>query len=341
MRRSVGVGFLGAGLVTQAIHLPALAGMPDQFHVVRVMDIDARLAERVADRCGASFSTDADSVFDDPDVEVVVVASPNALHASQVVAACAAGKRAVLCEKPLAESHGEADAISAAAHASGTHIMVGAMHAYDAGFAAAHRAWLEEGEEALFTQSSILLPHNDVFTDQAAEPASPTPPTPSNAGVSDAVMVRGGMLGLAIHNFPLIRMLNPVVGRVVSAEFVRPWGYMVVLTDGLHTLELLAYMGGAWASDWSLRAVSRTCDLRATFPPSFVTGGSSVVHLTTGDSSRTFQFDINGYQREWEVMYDVVVDGANPPASVDDVVADVVYALDIADQVDRVMAARS
>ena len=48
MSRSLGVGFLGAGLVTQAIHLPALAGVPERFHVVGVMDVDAVVADRVA-----------------------------------------------------------------------------------------------------------------------------------------------------------------------------------------------------------------------------------------------------------------------------------------------------
>src|SRR4029078_5762233 len=105
VRRSFGVGFLCAGLVTQAIHLPVLAGIADRFHVVSVMDIDAGVAERVAARCGATFTTEADAIVEDPHVDVVVVCSPDAMHAEQVVAACQSGKLAVLCEKPLAVSH--------------------------------------------------------------------------------------------------------------------------------------------------------------------------------------------------------------------------------------------
>ena len=61
MNRSLGVGFLGGGPVTQAIHLPTLASLPDRFHVVSVMDIDAAVAQQVASRCDATSATDADA----------------------------------------------------------------------------------------------------------------------------------------------------------------------------------------------------------------------------------------------------------------------------------------
>ena len=112
--RSLGVGFLGAGLVTQSIHLPVLAGLADRFHVVSVMDVAGGVAERVAARCGATFTVDADAVLQNPKVDVVAVCGPNEVHAAQVIAACQAGKKAVLCEKPLAVSHLEAERIRAA-----------------------------------------------------------------------------------------------------------------------------------------------------------------------------------------------------------------------------------
>ena len=40
-RGKIGVGFLGAGPVTQAIHLPTLARLTETFAVVHVNDIDA------------------------------------------------------------------------------------------------------------------------------------------------------------------------------------------------------------------------------------------------------------------------------------------------------------
>ena len=176
MNRPLGVGLLGGGPVTQAIHLPTLANLGDRFRVVSVMDIDEEVARRVADRCDATSTGDATALIDDPDVDVVAVCSPNAAHAAQVVASCEAGKQAVLCEKPLAVTHAEAQQIAAAATASGTHVVVGAMHVYDPAYRAAHTAWTRQRDTAVFTQSTIILPPNPRFIDQATELASPTMP---------------------------------------------------------------------------------------------------------------------------------------------------------------------
>lgn len=341
MNRSLGVGFLGAGLVTQAIHLPVLAGVPDRFHVVSVMDIDAGVAERVAARCGATFTTDADAILQNPDVDVVVVCSPDAMHAAQVVAACQSAKLAVLCEKPLAVSHNEAEQIGSAAKASGTNVMVGAMHVYDPAYRAAYRAWLELDDEAVFTQSSIFLPVNDFFTEQASEPASPPPLPPSGEGRSDAVMLRGAVLGLAIHNLPLLRQFHTRLGQVASVHFIRPFGYALVASNEVQTLELLGYMGGSWPPHWALRTVGRNCELRVMFPPSFVLAGSSRAELVTADSTRVFEFDTNGYQCEWAALYDAAVGDAEALVSLVEVVDDITYALDLADQVERMVGERS
>jgi hypothetical protein len=51
----LGAGIIGAGLVAQAIHLPALATLADRFRVVHVMDVGGR----IAGRAGARFSATA------------------------------------------------------------------------------------------------------------------------------------------------------------------------------------------------------------------------------------------------------------------------------------------
>lgn len=339
MSRSLGVGFLGAGLVTQAIHLPVLAGLPDKFHVVSVMDIDAGVAERVAARCGASSTTDPRAILEHPKIDVVVVCSPHSMHATQVVAACRAAKLAVLCEKPLASSHAEAAAISAASAESGTNVVVGAMHVYDPAFRAAHKAWVEHDGDAVFTQSSIFLPANDFFTGLAAEPASPPPQPSSGDGYSDAVMLRDAVLGLAIHNLPLLRQFHPRLGKVASAHFVRPFGYSIVVGDEVRTLELLGYMGGTWPPNWALRAVGGECELSVMFPPSFVLAGSARAELVTSGSTRVFEYETNGYQCEWTALYDAAVGAAESPVPLGDVVGDITYALELADQVEGLAGA--
>jgi len=168
----LGVGFLGAGAATQAIHLPTVAALADRLRVRQVMDVDAAVAARVAACAGARWTTRAADVLSDPDVDIVVVASPAGAHAEQVIAACASGAKAVLCEKPLATSSEEARLILDAARSSGTPVLVGTMHAYDPACRAAVAAWRSAGSQALLVRSRINLPSDDVYIRAATQPLS-------------------------------------------------------------------------------------------------------------------------------------------------------------------------
>lgn len=69
----LGVGILGAGPVTQAIHLPSLARLTDILQVRHIMDVDPAVAESVAGRVGARFSTSMEELLADPDVDIVAI----------------------------------------------------------------------------------------------------------------------------------------------------------------------------------------------------------------------------------------------------------------------------
>lgn len=63
-----------------------------------------------------------EELYQDPDVDVVYVATPHPMHAENTLAALEAGK-AVLCEKPLAMNAAEAEAMVASARAKGLFLM--------------------------------------------------------------------------------------------------------------------------------------------------------------------------------------------------------------------------
>ena len=65
-----------------------------------------------------------EDLAEDPSIDAVVIATPNALHAPQAIACLRAGKH-VLVEKPMARTVAECDAMIEAAHASGVLLMVG------------------------------------------------------------------------------------------------------------------------------------------------------------------------------------------------------------------------
>jgi myo-inositol 2-dehydrogenase / D-chiro-inositol 1-dehydrogenase len=110
-----------------------------------------------------------------------------------------------------------------------------------------------------------------------------------------------------------------------------------VVGDDVRTLELLAYMGGTWPPHWALRAVGASSELRVAFTPSFVLAGSSRAELIGAESTRVFEFDTNGYQCEWDALHDAATGKAEPLVSLGEVVDDITYALDLADQIDQLL----
>jgi len=61
---------------------------------------------------------------DNPDIDIVYVVTPNSLHAEHAIAAAKAGKH-VICEKPMANTVAECDAIIAACAAAGVKLSIG------------------------------------------------------------------------------------------------------------------------------------------------------------------------------------------------------------------------
>jgi myo-inositol 2-dehydrogenase/D-chiro-inositol 1-dehydrogenase len=348
MSGPLGVGFLGAGPVTQAIHLPVIASLADRLRVIRVMDVDAGVAAEVAGRCGAAPATNITQVLDDPAVDIVAICSPHQFHADQAAAACAAGKRVVLCEKPLATTADQARLIASASAASGVPVVAGTMHAYDRGYAAARRHWGNLPDTATLVRSVIYLPANDLMVDASTELAVATPQVatgPVTAGPSaqspggdrsrslpHPPTIRDAILGLAMHSIPLIREFMPQAGSVSFARMLTPWGYNVTITDNDRAIQLIGFMPGQWAPDWTLRVLGHGQELRVSFPPSYVLAGSATAELVTGRMRSSWHYPENGYQAEWEHVADVAEGLAKPAISIDEAVADLVYAIDIADQ---------
>lgn len=65
-----------------------------------------------------------DRIRDNPDIDIVYVVLPNSLHAEYSIRASQAGKH-VLCEKPMAVSAAECEAMIAAAKKAGKKLMIG------------------------------------------------------------------------------------------------------------------------------------------------------------------------------------------------------------------------
>src|SRR4051794_13202562 len=125
MQQRFGIGMIGCGTIAQSAHLPAIARLRGRARLIAVADVRGAAAEHAAQTWGAEEAyADYRALLERKDIDVVVIATPEFLHAEQVAAAAAAGKH-ILCEKPMAPSVEEADAMIAAAHSAGIKFMVG------------------------------------------------------------------------------------------------------------------------------------------------------------------------------------------------------------------------
>ena len=105
---TLGWGIVGTGRHADTAMAPAIAAHGDAARLVGVVSRDPARAEDFAGRHGAPNAyTKYGDLLANPDVDVVLITSPNALHAEQAVAAARAGKH-VLCDKPLATSSDDA-----------------------------------------------------------------------------------------------------------------------------------------------------------------------------------------------------------------------------------------
>lgn len=125
------IGVIGAGGMG-GHHARNLATKTPGAKVVAVMDIDRERAAVVAAECGgATVYTDAQAMITDPAVQAVVIVSPDPFHAELVLACLAAGKP-VLCEKPLATNIADAKKVLDTELAGGRRLVqLGFMREYD------------------------------------------------------------------------------------------------------------------------------------------------------------------------------------------------------------------
>lgn len=126
-------GIAGLGRAGWGIHVPALESLATHYRVAAVQDPDPARQAEAAGRLACRTYADFPDLLADPEVELVVVASPSHRHAEMSIAALEAGKH-VLVEKPFATSLQEADAMIAAAERAGRTLTCGHNLRYAADF---------------------------------------------------------------------------------------------------------------------------------------------------------------------------------------------------------------
>ena len=134
---------VGTGAISQVVHVPMLSER-DDVDLVAVADADRHKAETIAERFGVPEVLRFEEILERPEVDAVVVCTPNHLHEEMAVAALRAGKH-VFVERPLAVSSEGVQRILDEAGATGKLVAVAVPHRYRPGVGAM-RAFVAGGE---------------------------------------------------------------------------------------------------------------------------------------------------------------------------------------------------
>lgn len=142
MRERLPVGIIGLGRMGQiyARHLAQALSV----RIAGVSDVISARAQELAGELGVdAWTTDFQDLLQDKSIEAVFVTSSTSTHREVVTAAAEAGK-AIFCEKPIALTLEDTDAMIAAIDRAGVMFQAGFMRRFDRGYVAA-REQIEAG----------------------------------------------------------------------------------------------------------------------------------------------------------------------------------------------------
>lgn len=160
------VGIVGAGEVTQVVHLPTLALLSDKYSVTAICDISHEAVKYVGTKWNIAHTfTSSQEMVQSNDIDVVLIANSDEYHAQCAVEAADAGKH-VFIEKPMALTRAHAKQIQEAAARNSVKIFVGYMRRYATAFVEFKRILAESGPIRHAIVKDIVGP-NSFFVSQS------------------------------------------------------------------------------------------------------------------------------------------------------------------------------
>jgi phthalate 4,5-cis-dihydrodiol dehydrogenase len=224
----VRLGIAGLGRAFQFMR-PTFRADP-RVTLVAAVDPREEAGRRFVDEFGGRMLASVEALVRDRDVEAVYVATPHQHHVAHVGLAAAAGKH-VLCEKPLALSIGDAQAMVDACARAGVRLIVGHSHAFDAPVALARRI-VDEGSVGRVRMITALN-----FTDFLYRLRRPEELDTRQGG--------GAVFSQAAHHVDIVRTLAGARALSVRAEVGRFDQARPV--EGAYSA-LIRFEGGAFAT---------------------------------------------------------------------------------------------
>ena len=125
------VGIIGCGRITQRRHAPEFASHPDA-ELAAWYNRSRSRAEQMAKQYGGKVYDTIDELLCDPEIDAVSVCLANNAHAEVTIKALNAGKH-VLCEKPMATTVEDCEAMLEAAQRNGRLLMIAQNQRFNTG----------------------------------------------------------------------------------------------------------------------------------------------------------------------------------------------------------------
>lgn len=173
------VGIIGCGGIATGKHMPALKKVEGAV-MVAFCDVVPERAEQAKAEFGdenAAVYTDYKELLKDTSIDVIHVCTPNISHAEISIASMEAGKH-VMCEKPMAKTTAEAQAMIDAAKRTGKKLTIGYQNRFRSDSAYLHKV-CENNDlgEIYYAKAKAIrrraVPTWGVFLDEEAQGGGP------------------------------------------------------------------------------------------------------------------------------------------------------------------------
>jgi predicted dehydrogenase/threonine dehydrogenase-like Zn-dependent dehydrogenase len=185
---TVTLGVIGTGTFFRGVHLPNLT-KHGGFAIKTAMSRSGVGLRDLAGKHGIqNIATDAQSVFDDPEIDAVLISTRHHLHADYAVRALRAGKH-VLVEKPMGLTVNECGQVLSVVRSTGMLLAVGF-----------NRRFSPHALRAKSLLADIREPKTIVYRVNAG-------PLPSDHWLRDPKEGGGRLVGEAVHFFDFLRWL--------------------------------------------------------------------------------------------------------------------------------------
>jgi myo-inositol 2-dehydrogenase/D-chiro-inositol 1-dehydrogenase len=360
----VRVGIVGLGAVAQAVHLPLLDRLGDQFQIAAIADLSPSLVEAIGERYrvpAAERYLGIDALLTSHAIDALIVLTSGS-HGAATLAGLGRGLP-VFVEKPLAYTLGEADGIATALEKAGgangaaeppPRLQVGYMKLHDP---AVGRA-LEFGAEAngrgpirsievtvLHPTSAAQLAHARLLPPAGDVPADVIAGIKAEddrlrlvalgaAAVTIGALYSGILLGSVVHDLAIIRAFagDPVGIDAVDVWPDDAWPPSVAVAGRLAA-------GGRFSIRWhflpdypayreEVRVIREGSTIELEFPAPYLLHAPTSLRITEADRGARRDVSVSSYDEAFEnellAFHALVVDGTRPLSGVAEGRADIV-----------------